>query len=333
MVICILLLSGVCFPQTPPSSEKTGTLLKRMGESEEPALRMRAIEGWAALDSGEALNRIMSALTDPEVEVREAAAQALRKAGEKPVPTPLEETLAEYVLGVFAGPDESAKAALNSVLPEFRGVIGRRMCTIAGLESESMRRRCNAAYCLGQMRYKDAEPVLVKGTASEHVELVRACAESLYRLGNESTLPVWADLIHHPDPEVRGTAVEALTGLGGARALSVFAHIVLQEVPSDKVLQQQAFQALSRWENAEIIPILIAALDKNPAFRPLAVQMLRERTGMDIGMVPKDWKDWYEAQTGRAPARKEQEIVETAPPYVPAPLHWLDGNPEKQFMR
>jgi len=275
----------------------------------------------------------MSALTDLEVEVREAAAQALRKAGEKPVPTPVEESLAEYVLGVFGGPDESAKAALNSILPEFRGMIGGRMCAIAGMESESTPRRCNAAYCLGQMRYKDAEPVLVKGTASEPVELVRVCAESLHRLGNESTLPVWADLIHHSDPEVRATAVAALTDLGGARALGVLARIVLQEVPSDKALQQQAFQALSRWETVEIVPLLIAALDKNPAFRPLAVQMLRDRTGMDLGMAPKDWKDWYETQTGPSRARKEQEIVETAPPYVPAPLHWLDGNPEKQFLR
>ncbi|HPO17330.1 MAG TPA: HEAT repeat domain-containing protein [Candidatus Hydrogenedentes bacterium] len=332
-VLLILSIIEILFAEVPPSPEKTEALLKRMENSEDPVLRMRAIEGWSSINSSEAPDHLLKAITDPEAEIREVAAHALRRTGEKPVPTPLEEKLANRVLEIINGGDESATTALSSILPEFRRMIGARMCSIAGSEKEPMPRRCAAAYCLGQMRLNDAEPVLVKGTASEDAEFVRVCADSLHRLGNESCLPVWGELVLHDDPEVRGIAVEALADLGGARALDILARLVLQGIPADQELQQQAFQSLSRWSNPEIVPILVACLDNNPVLGPKAMQALRERTGLDLGNTPKAWKDWYAEQTGQAQARKEREKIESAPPYVPPPLHWLDSNPEDQFKR
>lgn len=331
--VSIFSVIGILFAEIPPSPEKTVALLKRMENSEDPALRMRAIEGWSSINSSEAPDHLLKAITDPEEEIREAAAHALRRMGEKPVPTPLEEKLTTHVLEVLNGSDEPAKTALRSILPEFRRMIGARMSAIAGSDKEPMPQRCAAAYCLGQMRYTDAEPVLVKGTASENVELVRVCADSLHRLGNESCLPIWAELVQHDDSEVRSIAVEALTDLGGPRALDILAHLVLQGIPANRELQQQAFQSLSRWSNTEIVPILVACLDRNPSLAPMALQALRERTGLDLGQAPKAWKDWYAEQTGQAQARKEREVIERAPPYVPPPLHWLDSNPEDQFKR
>ncbi len=265
-------------------------LLDAMMRSADPAARMRAVEGYARFASREALSRLMDALFDPDPQVGGVAAQGLRiqlrspdAAGQRPW---LRDRILDRVIALEGAPGTSF--ARN--IPELREILGPEMISVLQDATQGVALRRAAALCLGWMRCEEAAGVLVETVLTDDAALAVAGADALYRMGELGLVSVWRNLLQHSERAVRVIAVEALAGLGGPEAFDALCAVALREVAIDRDLQERAVAALAQWPSPVSVPLLVDVMERNPALRARAAQMLREKTGMNLGDMPGEWR-------------------------------------------
>ncbi len=319
LLIFVALLTGWTLAGTIWAEDQAQAqdLLSSMSRSPEPAVRMRAVEAWGDTASPAAVTHVVEALGDPELQVRQAAAQALSAMTGRPHAVTAPERAANYVLNaLLQGPPET-RAAVESVLPELRNVLEQRMAAVFTATQESSLRRQAAAFCLGRMGSSKQAEALAKETASADLDLARCCAEALFNLHDRRFTETWLGLAVHADAEIRARAVQALTELGGAAALGALARIAAGDSSGDLRLEDMAMESLNTWPERERIPVLIEVMRRNPRLKPAALERLRLITGLDLGSDPTPWQRWLE---GRPPEPIRDQNGDVVPPFVPMPL-------------
>lgn len=299
-------------------------ILQSMARSEDPAVRQRALEGWTDLNSPAALPYIVGFLGDPDDEVARAAVVSLKKISGRPYALTLPDQAGEYVLSVLTEAPPEARVRLESLLPELRPFLEKRMLAVFKSGKEEAVRRRVAAYGLGCMGSMLASASLAKGTASEDPEMAGACVEALYRLHDVGSIDTWVRLVVHPDPGIGRRALEALAELGGPKALVQLGRVAAAQDAADEGMQDQALAALKRWPPRERVPVLVDVMQQNPRLRSSALDSLREITGLDLGEKPEAWRRWL---AGQSPEPLRDEKNDVVPPFVPMPMNFPNASP------
>ena len=88
-----------------------------------------------------------------------------------------------------------------------------------------------AARNVGQLEVKDNRPLLQALTRDPCFQVRASATEGLLRLGDTSAILLAADLVRHPDPSIRGTAAQTLSGTSEKQALSILQTLLLDQQP------------------------------------------------------------------------------------------------------
>jgi hypothetical protein len=279
-------------PVTPPhlvsdTQDNAETALRAMEVSASPAVRARALEALKETAAVGAADRFQVALTDPDPAVRGLAFQELGK--NHPA------QLYEYVITALAGGAIEAVAAVNLALPNLRSVLETPMMnTLADAAALPLHRR-SAAYALGKMGSQAAGPALAEGVWATDPDMAFTCAQALSSLRDAQPADAWMRMLEHPQPAVRGMAVDALAGIGGAAAHDAIVSILSGARPVEVALQVYTVRAIKGWPGEVLYPLLVDTMRRNPPLSAVAAEVLQTRTGQRIGPDPEQWQQWLDS--------------------------------------
>jgi HEAT repeat protein len=280
--------------------------------------RLRALEGIAQNPSAEYLGVVLTALSDPSIEVKTLAAKCLAL---------LDPDLAfKGLMDLLCANWPDSAAALGESLPLLGSAMKERMFAALQSPEDIGLRKAAAAFALGRMGYRQALVSLMEcALQSDDAILAVTSARALYALNDAAALPCYSQLVHHVCPEVRSAALAGLAALAVPQAIEVLGAVATEMDKNLEKEQGYTVELLGKTRHEAAIPVLIDIMKRNLAMRIKAAEALHEMTGLDLGELPSDWEDWY-AQRGNLPEDT---------PFLPGgawPPPWLDPrlNPKPQ---
>ncbi len=213
---------------------------------------------------------------DARKEVRQAAAEALRKSGDPRALQPLLAALGDAEQGVsLAAADALAAIAAGAGLGDADGAVGPAL--VAALQGADVRRRRGAAW-------------------------------GLWRIGAPWTVEPLVSALGDADRDVRREAARALGALVGGRpreqcAGDAYDHVLaaLTAALKDKedVVGRAAAQALGAMGDEQAIKPLISVLRGRALVRDSAAAALEALTGEHFGNDAVRWREWWRSDSSR----------------------------------
>ncbi|HIJ72731.1 MAG TPA: HEAT repeat domain-containing protein [Candidatus Hydrogenedentes bacterium] len=262
-------------------------VLWEMLRSPDPGIREQAIEGLASVGGAESIGAVLRGLLDPDARVRAAAGKTLASLAP-------DEVFDQIMTILCAGSYESV-ASLDSALPLLGRSLEKRLMTTLESDLEPLERRVAAAYALGRMGSRHATRALANCVWSPSPELAFFSADALARTADPAAFGLFVELTGHPLWEVRSAAIYALSRVGGNAAADVLKEIVSGATGADDALREQAADALAMMGDESVVPLLVATMESDVAFRETAANTLHNITGVHLGNRPRDWVEWLEA--------------------------------------
>lgn len=217
---------------------------------ERSPLRAAALSGLLRLEPTTALDKVLSALEDPNEAVVRAAMGFMRD-------LPGEDATKAIVALLPKSPTER-KVALLHILADRADGAAREAITAAAAEAEPAVRTA-ALMALGQVGNADTVPLLLQAAASGSTEERRVARESLTRLHGDDVNAALLQLA-----EAQGDAAmraEALRALSDRRAVEVRQAVLALAERETAPVQGEALSALSVLGTADELPQVIALLE------------------------------------------------------------------------
>jgi HEAT repeat protein len=234
-------------------------------QSDDPAIqRQSALElGQQTLDAHrqEAIQALCKLLAHSQLEVREAAEQALVSIRGRDV--------VKALLPYLKGPSTTV---LNYAV-EILGQIGDDGIDLIVdlLESKDHDVRKFGCDILGHLHYAEAVYDLIELLNDPHINVAIAAADALGKLGNPEAVPHLIRALHHPDTWMQCVAAEALGRIGDRRAVDAFLALSTHE---NSIVLYSVIKAMGMLHDERVVPSIIAILQSNPMFAASAVQSL-----------------------------------------------------------
>jgi HEAT repeat protein len=247
-----------------------------------------AIQGLAQFPSNEAADALLAALKVPDYMVRDKGGEALKKIGK-----------IDYALHALLSDIQIQSDSVRALTARALGPTKARGALDALLEATNDPEpsvRSAAAEALGTLGYEEAIPRLIELTQSDDRSVIRVASQALGKYDTRESTAALIALTKHDDPEIRKRAgydvcrsrrpevKEALKAMlydedprvradAPRRFINWFrrgeADDVLprlMEMLDDPVpeVRYTATTALSNSSNTEVVPVLIAELEKTP---------------------------------------------------------------------
>lgn len=285
--------------------EEVAAPLVALLQSQDPEMRVRAIEGLAASDSYGALQWLLLSLADPAPEVRKAASEAVLQANPA--------WLTDSILGtLIAGSPETADA-IDAVLPSLSKSIEPTLIRLFREPQHAEEHLTAMAYALGRIKSHEAIADLAERGRSNNPRLAQVCADALYEVGDEGAIRELTGLLDSPFVEVRRTALYGLIRLGGPEVQATLKDISSGKKTSNLQLRQEATALLAYVGDEKTIEYLVGLIRQQSGLGNAASFALQNLTGYRVGNRPYLWLEWWN-ELQEAKERNE----EAAPPLIPA---------------
>jgi HEAT repeat protein len=287
-------------PLTPLPARGTqaaAPVLTETAQAEDPATRVRGLEGLAQTAPAENIDTFIAALSDAAPEVRQIAGTIL---------TRIDPALVfEKVMAILSGGSSLAYDSVDAALPSLRAVLESPMTSALLSNLEPPARKKIAAYCLGRMNSIFAARALFESAWAPDPDLALTSANALASIKDPMIAPRLVELAGHPLAEVRAAAVQGMAGIGGREGMTALARIATAPPVQDEELVRQATFLMGASKDLNVVPLLIDVMQRNPVAVPGAVEALRQLTGEDLGDRAATWTEWYQ--------RKQQEAQKPPP--------------------
>lgn len=217
----------------------------------------------------EAIHALCDLLGHENIEVREAAEDALIKIGGPDVV----EALIPYL-------SSSSTTALNCAI----GILSRIGesgidLIIELLNSKDHDVRKFGCDILGNLGHQESVYDLIELLNDPHINVAIAAGEALGKLGNPEAIPYLIRGLHHPDSWMKCIAAEALGKIGDPRAVDAFIEMSPHE---DPIVLYTIIKAMGNLLDERVLPYIIAVLRSNAMFASSAVQAI-ERLAVHQG--------------------------------------------------
>ena len=273
------------------SETQSRWILERMATAKEPAVRLRALEGWVAAMSWDTPDVLIAGLMDPHGDVSAYAAMQLSRLGREQAE--VARLLHRYYIERMLSENARLRVGIQHALPELRPVLEEPMLTTLQSHTKAAPQRAAAAFCLGEMGSIKAIGVLSRTAWAEEAGLARASAEALLKLRHPRSVSTWLKLLRHKQFPIRMAAVDALSTLGGGAAAAALVEITQSTARGEADLRLSATRALARWPVYDSIPLLISALEGQPGVLRIAHNILQQRSGRKMLPDPVEWQRWW----------------------------------------
>jgi len=198
-------------------------------------IRTKAAQALASVGAtGDVMDGLVGAWTDPDFEVRQVSATTLGQLGWKPHN--------ERELDTFLGASPSAE----SMLAVLRNNERRQQVLSAALSNANPAIRRNAVWVLGELRDR-AGVVVVIPTLKDGDHVVRLYGViALGKLGDARAVPAISDLVTtENDWQVRSECAHTLGSIGDAQATSALEQLASDPHPTVRSAAEQALRQLN----------------------------------------------------------------------------------------
>lgn len=208
---------------------------------------------------------LIARLRDEDAEVRQAAAHALGRIGDRMAITPL--------VGALDDPEiEVVSAALDALGNFDKGVPAapvRRLLT-----SENTDIRHSALHILGHLKDRESIAAIARLVSDRDADVRQTAIQALSEIGDPSSSSAIAGAIADVDADVREQALEALSELGGNIPAEAVTR-ALRDVDAD--VRDAAIHLVEERRMVSMVPELIRMLDDTSAeIRECAAEALTE---------------------------------------------------------
>lgn len=210
---------------------------------------------------GETIHALCDLLRNKNIEVREAAEEALIKIGGRDVV----EALIPYIKG-------SSTTALNCAI-EILSKIGEAGIDLILdlLDSKDHGVRKFGCDILGNLGYKESVYDLIELLNDPHINVAIAAGEALGKLGNPEAVPYLIRGLQHPDSWMKCIAAEALGKIGDPRTVDAFIEMSPNE---DPIVLYTVIKSMGNLHDERVLPYIISVLRSNSMFASSAVQAI-----------------------------------------------------------
>jgi len=183
-------------------------------------------------------------------------------------------------------------------------------------EEEDMEVRDRALHHLGRLRDPAAQALYVAAAAKPAGRKQLVLIDGLGSLPTPGARALLSRSIVSPDPRVRAVAAHAL---GFSHKKTARDELLKALQDSLWPVRAAALSSLRRVRDRGSVPALIDALERERGrLQHETAQVLREITGVDLGLEVLQWRSWWEAQRealGRPAAGKTEEARYAGPTY------------------
>ena len=286
------------------SEERAAGLLVSLALSNDPASRLRAVEGMSAADSPELAPFALYALADVDPRVRGAALRAVQ--GLEPA------VLCEAVLAVLAWGEAETVAGLDAALPSLRAQLEEGLLRALDDRKLTPEERVGAAYGLGRVGSLKALEALEEKVWGSDTTLSAYAANAIAALDNAGTLQTLIRMVHHTDPNVRLPAYRGIARIGGPEALALLTEAASPGGEPDVRVKREVVRSLGLVGDTSTVHFLIKMVRARSTMTRPASEALSVLTGLPANLPPERWMEWYDDTF----TPKTEEMV-TAPPLVP----------------
>lgn len=269
------------------SPHADGTRYIEMSQSRDPAARVAWLQGAFRSDDHKHTAIAVSALSDTDVQVREAAAAALTACA----PQPLDEAIWRWVSTTPA----QVRVRADDVFPQLRENLGGLLLDRLEDDSTPVDRMAGAAYVLGRLGLVEAAPILQKRAWTRDPDLAYASADALARIARDSDLPSLRQLATHPEPGIRRIVVQGAANIGGKKGLELLHSMALHPGEPDPDVRVAAIAAIGTVRSPDSVHALIDILHKRGDFRNDTIDALEALTRLPLDPVVGTWTGWYSA--------------------------------------
>jgi HEAT repeat protein len=211
----------------------------------------------------EAIHALGGLLGHENIEVREAAEDALIKIGGQEVV----KTLIPYISG-------SSTTALNYAIEILSKIGDAEIDLITDLlDSKDHDVRKFGCDILGNLGHKESVYDLIELLNDPHINVAIAAGEALGKLGNPEAIPYLIRGLQHPDSWMKCIAAEALGKISDPRAVDAFIEMPLNE---DPIVLYTVIKAMGNLLDKRVLPYIISVVRSNSMFASSAVQAIEQ---------------------------------------------------------
>jgi HEAT repeat protein/beta-lactamase regulating signal transducer with metallopeptidase domain len=229
---------------------------------------MAALEqfnGNAVREDTAVVRALIARLRDEDAEVRQAAAHALGRIGDRMAITPLVNTLDDPEIEVVS-------AALDALGNFDRGVPAAPVRRL--LSSSNADIRHSALHILGHLKDRESIAAIARLVSDQDANVRQTAIQALSEIGDPSSAAAIAGAISDVDADVRESALEALSELGGTIPEGAVQR-ALRDVDAD--VRDAAIHLVEERRLVSMVPELVRMLDDTSAeIRECAAEALTE---------------------------------------------------------
>ncbi|MFA4948463.1 MAG: HEAT repeat domain-containing protein, partial [Candidatus Krumholzibacteriia bacterium] len=256
----------------------TQDLIRKIKESHDPQVRLKAMEILTLLPTGEFLTSILGIMKrDPLAELRVRAMEIVSTTGREDEtvsavssmlvdPSPAVRTRAAEILGGHGTPQalEALFHVLDTSDRKFREVVTTSLSAILAdspekfaelLKSipETKTRKLGMAWLMGKTRQRGAMRFLVNLMEDDDPEVRAAAVGALAKFKRKTFFVHFEKLIYDPSERVRAATVNAIAAIGGAAAYDLCTRAI-EDI--DEFVRRRAALGLARIDERKALAVL-----------------------------------------------------------------------------
>lgn len=243
-----------------------------LSEHSERGVRLIAFETMGKIKNERAIQHLISALGENDIEIRETAVEALKKSGNSAV---------EHLIAALSDKDPAVRTTSAMILGELKNESAVEPLTAALTDQDQSRiMRYEAAKALGKIGDQSAIIPLINALKDPDSHVREGAAEALRDIGKPVVEPL-IDALKHKNLSVRVSAAIILGEIQDSRAVEPLINSLLIDAYDNGswMFRAEAAKALGKIKDPRAIePLNILSNDKDSYVRETALWALEEIT-------------------------------------------------------
>lgn len=191
------------------------------------------------------------------------------------------------------GSPEEAKI-IDNILPDIKPHLEKLLIESFQNYEIPLQQRRAIAYALGRIKSIEAVPYLWNETLTNpNYEMKYTCIQALANMPHSLSLEQWLEIAQSSYTNISLLACKAIFDYGGVQSEQCIRKIILGEIQSPQKVREYALSRIADYPLNILVPFLIEVMEKDPNLAINSANILKLKTGMNLGPAPQLWAKWW----------------------------------------
>lgn len=202
--------------------------------------------------------------------------------------------LAEKILNYLGKGTPQQALIINQILPYLKDELEDNLINLLRNNPQDIIERRTIIYALGRIHSEKSGSLLwneLQTTSSEEIQYT--CVQALANMPHILPLEQWVQLLQYDSIPVSMTSAYAIVEYGGSYAEEYIRRILLGEFRVSQKVMEYLVDRVSNYPLDIFVPFSIEVMNKNPNLAPKFAGILHQKTGLNFGLNPQLWANWW----------------------------------------